>query len=349
MVVFDLQTHFRSHRSLCYNMFGFLFCRFPLFVWDSVNSETVQFSVLLMFITLRQKYKPQYFKIWRTHLNSEFQYLQHEVKIETFLRHDWMTRLFSEEDKVPEHWQGPPHINKVKQYKLCCPLSSVYSTIRTDSVCYFTLSMSDESVRIVLFSPKWHRAPLSLTVHEYQPHPVVSLGRNHFSPFLALYILSRSFCKILWRSVIWISIVTSDDVQHTWQLLYSSCRNLPHPPSLSVSSTVNRNRQASAASRSHITYRGRHAAPCREAHRETQRLYLPPTHWAAVCDTAAPGLRPRPSHCIRPVRSVCLAKNNQHHPAHTWNMNYGRQKEREGERARDIQVRVRPSSESFVP
>ena len=24
-----------------------------------------------------------------------------------------------------ERWQGPPHMNTVKQYKLCCPLSSV--------------------------------------------------------------------------------------------------------------------------------------------------------------------------------------------------------------------------------
>lgn len=61
----------------------------------------------------------------------------------------------------------------------------------------------------------------------------------------------------------------------------------------------------------------------------------PPTHWAAVCDTAAPGLRPHPVHCKRPVRSVCLAKNNQHQPTHTWNMNYGRQKEREEERKRE--------------
>ena len=36
--------------------------------------------------------------------------------------HNWINKLFSEEDKVPEHclklgkWRGPPHINKVKQY-----------------------------------------------------------------------------------------------------------------------------------------------------------------------------------------------------------------------------------------
>ena len=38
--------------------------------------------------------------------------------------------LFSEENNVPKHslkverWQGLPHVNKVKQYKLCCPLRS---------------------------------------------------------------------------------------------------------------------------------------------------------------------------------------------------------------------------------
>ena len=45
--------------------------------------------------------------------------------------HKWTNQLFSEEKNVLEHylklrsWQGPPHINKVKQYKLCCLLSSV--------------------------------------------------------------------------------------------------------------------------------------------------------------------------------------------------------------------------------
>ena len=30
-----------------------------------------------------------------------------------------------------ERWQGPPHINKVKQCKLCCPLRSVCSVMKT--------------------------------------------------------------------------------------------------------------------------------------------------------------------------------------------------------------------------
>ena len=41
-----------------------------------------------------------------------------------YFSHNWINKLFSEENKVPEHcltlerWQGPPHINKVKQYKI---------------------------------------------------------------------------------------------------------------------------------------------------------------------------------------------------------------------------------------
>ena len=43
----------------------------------------------------------------------------------------WINKLLSEENKVPEHclkiegWQDPPHVNKVKQYKLCS-LRSIY-------------------------------------------------------------------------------------------------------------------------------------------------------------------------------------------------------------------------------
>ena len=41
--------------------------------------------------------------------------------------------MFSEQNKVPEHclkiekWQGPPHVNRVKQYKLCFCLFSFFS------------------------------------------------------------------------------------------------------------------------------------------------------------------------------------------------------------------------------
>ena len=39
--------------------------------------------------------------------------------------HNWINKLLSEENKIPrtgsclklERWQGPPHINKVKQYE----------------------------------------------------------------------------------------------------------------------------------------------------------------------------------------------------------------------------------------
>ena len=44
--------------------------------------------------------------------------------------HQSINKLFSEENKFPKHylklewWQGPPHINNVKQYELFCPLRS---------------------------------------------------------------------------------------------------------------------------------------------------------------------------------------------------------------------------------
>ena len=43
--------------------------------------------------------------------------------------HNWINKLFSEENKVLEHclklesWQGPPHINKVKQYEIVSSFS----------------------------------------------------------------------------------------------------------------------------------------------------------------------------------------------------------------------------------
>ena len=44
------------------------------------------------------------------------------LNMQTFV-HKWLRELFSEETKVPgrclklEKWQGPPHVNKVKQYE----------------------------------------------------------------------------------------------------------------------------------------------------------------------------------------------------------------------------------------
>ena len=38
--------------------------------------------------------------------------------------HYWINELFSEDKKVPEHclkterWQGPPHVNRVKQFEI---------------------------------------------------------------------------------------------------------------------------------------------------------------------------------------------------------------------------------------
>ena len=54
----------------------------------------------------------------------------------------------SEQNTIPEYclklesWQGPPHINKLNQYKLCCPLMLV---------CYFSL-LSHETKMVSLFS-----------------------------------------------------------------------------------------------------------------------------------------------------------------------------------------------------
>ena len=56
-----------------------------------------------------------------------------------------------------ERWQGPPHINKVKQYKLCWPLRSV---------CLFILGRKrsaneDLSLLITFSTLTLHRAPLT--------------------------------------------------------------------------------------------------------------------------------------------------------------------------------------------
>ena len=51
-----------------------------------------------------------------------------------YVFHNWIKKLFSEENKVPEHclklerWQGPPCINKGKQF-----------TGRENKVCLFSL------------------------------------------------------------------------------------------------------------------------------------------------------------------------------------------------------------------
>ena len=53
----------------------------------------------------------------------------------------WTNKLLSEENKVPgmclklERWQGPPNINKVKQYDIVL----VYSVMKTSRVCFFSL------------------------------------------------------------------------------------------------------------------------------------------------------------------------------------------------------------------
>ena len=57
---------------------------------------------------------------------------EEEIQTQNFNTYKKQTnKLFSEENDAPEHcltleqWQGPPHINKVKPYRLCRPLRSV--------------------------------------------------------------------------------------------------------------------------------------------------------------------------------------------------------------------------------
>ena len=63
-------------------------------------------------------------EIWMQDFNI---YNINEIRIQTekyFVFHNWINKLSSEENKVPEHclklgrWQGPPHINKVTDIKL---------------------------------------------------------------------------------------------------------------------------------------------------------------------------------------------------------------------------------------
>ena len=58
--------------------------------------------------------------------------------------------MFSEENKIPEQclklerWQGPPHINTMKQYKLCFPLRSVcLFSDEDEQFDYFVLAEKD--------------------------------------------------------------------------------------------------------------------------------------------------------------------------------------------------------------
>ena len=64
-------------------------------------------------------------EIWTLNFNI---YRFNEVIIQTqkyfHILHRWINKLFTEEKKVPqcclvlERWQGPPHLNKVKQFEL---------------------------------------------------------------------------------------------------------------------------------------------------------------------------------------------------------------------------------------
>ena len=67
------------------------------------------FSLKGNFVVLEKKIKTPNFDIYNIN--------------EVLLIHNWLHKLFSEEKKVPEHclklerWQGPPNINKLKQYE----------------------------------------------------------------------------------------------------------------------------------------------------------------------------------------------------------------------------------------
>ena len=68
--------------------------------------------------------------LWYCHLQIlvlEKKFWHRIFRFNDVIKQDWISKLFTEENKVPEHClklerrQGPPHINKVKQY-LFCPL-----------------------------------------------------------------------------------------------------------------------------------------------------------------------------------------------------------------------------------
>ena len=62
-----------------------------------------------------------------------------------------------------EMWQGPPRINIVKQYKLCCPLTSVclFSRENKESLIIpFASADEDLSLLITVTSPKLQSEPL---------------------------------------------------------------------------------------------------------------------------------------------------------------------------------------------
>ena len=62
-----------------------------------------------------------------------------------------------------ERWQGPPCINKVKQFKLCCPLRSIclLSHEHKESlIIWFVFADEDLSLLITMSSPKLQSEPL---------------------------------------------------------------------------------------------------------------------------------------------------------------------------------------------
>ena len=82
--------------------------------------------------------------------------------------HNWINKLFSEENKVLEHcwklerWQGPPHINKVKQYEIVLSFKVrllVYSVVRRKRVCLFSLFRQEQIIQLItIFFSQNYRA-----------------------------------------------------------------------------------------------------------------------------------------------------------------------------------------------
>ena len=70
------------------------------------------------------------------------QYVVLEMK---YKLHNWINKLFSEENKIPilklERWQGPPHVNTVNQYKAVLSLKSqfVCSVMKTKRIYLFSI------------------------------------------------------------------------------------------------------------------------------------------------------------------------------------------------------------------
>ena len=78
--------------------------------------------------------------------------------------HNGINELFSEENELPlnclklERWQGPPHINKVKQYEIVLSLYFIILFLRLNELNKPSVN-EDLSLLINMTSPKLRSAP----------------------------------------------------------------------------------------------------------------------------------------------------------------------------------------------